>query len=145
MGRVETVMEQLEKVVKGLECCIMRDPDDELRCDICPYDGRCANRLKIDALALINAQQERIKELEAGQTARVMNENEIKSISGYIWKEYKGMHAMTAVLIEHGMERVPFDGDFPTNELNWSLYNKAWRCWTQRPTDGQRRAAKWDE
>lgn len=58
-------MEQFEKVCKGLECCILRDPDDKPRCDICPYEGKCTNRLKIDALALIRQQQERIAELEA--------------------------------------------------------------------------------
>lgn len=48
-------MTKFEKVIKGLECCIKRDPDDYLRCDECPYpDGSaCTNRLKIDALELL--------------------------------------------------------------------------------------------
>jgi len=68
------VMEQFEKVCKGLECCILRDPDDHQRCGECPYNPHaisnepCANGLKYNALALIRQQQERIKELEAGQT-----------------------------------------------------------------------------
>lgn len=66
-------MEQLEKVRKGLECCVLRDPDDHLRCGECPYNPHaisnesCANGLKFNALALINAQQERIKKLDAAQ------------------------------------------------------------------------------
>ena len=50
-------MTKLEKVVKGLECCIKRDPEDDLRCDACPYPAgsACANRLKIDALELLKA------------------------------------------------------------------------------------------
>lgn len=46
-----------EKVIKGLECCIMRDPDDHTRCSECPYESTmCGNRLKIEALALLKAQ-----------------------------------------------------------------------------------------
>lgn len=46
-----------EKVMKGLECCIKRNPDDNPRCGECPYDGACLNRLKIDALELLKGQE----------------------------------------------------------------------------------------
>lgn len=46
-----------DKVLKGLECCIKRDPDDKMRCGECPYEGACLNRLKADALALLKAQE----------------------------------------------------------------------------------------
>ena len=35
-------------------------------------------------------------------------------------------------------------GDIHYSELGLSAYNKAWRCWTTKPTDEQRKAAKWD-
>lgn len=47
----------LNKAVKGLSCCILRDPDDKPKCSECPYDGACANRLKQDALYLLQKQQ----------------------------------------------------------------------------------------
>lgn len=50
-------MANLEKVIKGLECCILRDPDDHARCSQCPYGGNCVNRLKMDALELLKAQE----------------------------------------------------------------------------------------
>ena len=56
-----------EKVCKGLECCVLRDPDDHRRCGECPYNPHaisnepCANGLKFNALSLIRKQQERIK------------------------------------------------------------------------------------
>ena len=52
-------MKKIKKTIRGLECCIKRDPDDYLRCDECPYpDGSaCANRLKIDALELLKERQ----------------------------------------------------------------------------------------
>lgn len=46
-----------EKVIKGLECCILRDPDDHARCSQCSYGGNCVNRLKMDALSLLKAQE----------------------------------------------------------------------------------------
>lgn len=64
-------MNQFEKVCNGLECCVLRDPDDHQRCGECPYNHHeisnapCANGLKADALALIRQQRERIAELEA--------------------------------------------------------------------------------
>lgn len=143
-------MEQFEKVCKGLEE-LRNFADTKVHPIVSPenwgvYSDLCdlIDEFGTDALALIRQQQERIKELEAGQTARVMTLEEIKNANGYIWKEYKGMHAMSAVLIEYGMERVPFDRDYPTNEYNWPFYGKEWRCWTQRPTDEQRKAVKWE-
>ena len=46
-------MTDLDKTIRGLECCVLRDPDDKPRCDSCPYEGNCLNRLKHDALALL--------------------------------------------------------------------------------------------
>lgn len=44
-------------VIAGLTCCIMRNPDDKLRCTECPYrfplDANCLNRLKMDALEVL--------------------------------------------------------------------------------------------
>lgn len=45
------------KVLKGLECCILRNPDDHARCSECPYEGNCVNRLKMDTLELLKEQE----------------------------------------------------------------------------------------
>lgn len=42
-----------EQVIKGLQCCIIRDPDDKPRCNDCPFDGNCVNRLKMAALEFL--------------------------------------------------------------------------------------------
>ena len=42
--------------MKGLECCIVHNPDDRRRCPECPYrdpNTYCANRLMADALEAI--------------------------------------------------------------------------------------------
>ena len=50
-------MDDRGKVIRGLECCILRDPDDHARCSQCSYGGNCVNRLKMDALSLLKAQE----------------------------------------------------------------------------------------
>ena len=42
-----------EQVIKGLQCCILRNPDDKPRCNDCPFDGNCVNRLKMAALEFL--------------------------------------------------------------------------------------------
>ena len=156
-------MEQFEKVCKGLECCVLRDPDDHRRCGECPYNPHaisnepCANGLKFNALALILQQQERIKELEATQTARVMTLEEVKKhyslppvvLDDLCWQE------------DYLQDIEPLYFDFPVEDsfaVHWrgyqsvrkyledwqASYGQKWRCWTQRPTDEQREAAKWE-
>lgn len=56
-----------EQVKKALECCLSTSASD---CIACTYRGKkdglfitCTNRLMADALALINSQEQRIKEL----------------------------------------------------------------------------------
>lgn len=50
-------MPDLERALKGLECCLPpHDPD----CDLCPYDSidlRCRAKLRDDVMALLKAQE----------------------------------------------------------------------------------------
>ncbi|MBQ3955238.1 MAG: hypothetical protein II680_05060 [Clostridia bacterium] len=63
-------MTELEKVIAGLECCVLRDPDDKHRCDVCPYNpskydeisnSPCVNGLKAQALALLKERGPKVK------------------------------------------------------------------------------------
>lgn len=54
-------MPDREKVKAALRCCIVRDPDDKMRCTDCPYrdpNAYCLNRLKHDALAALEQEEE---------------------------------------------------------------------------------------
>ncbi len=78
----------LNKAVKGLSCCILRDPDDKPRCSECPYDGACANRLKQDALYLLQKQQNDIHLLCGGyieNTVRIAHMFGNKEVSLPVW------------------------------------------------------------
>lgn len=57
-------MDDLEKVMQGLNCCILHDPDDTRRCSECPYNQEgvtnspCVNGLMCDARLLLKPFQE---------------------------------------------------------------------------------------
>lgn len=77
--------------------------------------------------------------------ARVMTESEIKNHNGYIWCEYIDDDLLTVSFISDG--KLYDRGELPynVNMLAWENYGKGWRCWSARPTEEQRKAAKWDE
>lgn len=126
-----------EKVIKGLECCIKRDPDDKTRCDECPYGGACLNRLKSDALALLKAQQPRVMTLEEVHEGDVM------------WFDSPGnfiMRPVICVMHDKGdSSYLVFAWQYGTFTWRISDYGIGWRCWASRPTDEQREATPWQE
>ena len=124
-------------VLNALECC----SHGVAQCPICPSDPSnnaltvgCMTGLAKDALELLKEQE-----------ARVMTKEEIIGWDGYIWFEFNGMKAMKTVLIDHGMVREPFRGDYPTKELSWGTCQETWRAWTAMPTDEQRKATLWEQ
>lgn len=146
-------MNNPEKVIKGLECCILRDPDDHARCSQCSYGSNCVNRLKMDALTLLKSQQERIAELETAQTARVMTLEEVKNSEVVYLEDYSDPDDGVSSIIRPAINvEAKNGGIFMLDSIAWDEgyifnadddYGKEWRCWTSRPTDAQQEAAKW--
>jgi len=162
-------VEQFDKVVNGLEHCKTED------CSGCPYEDTsapvgkfgtdelvaCQPVLYSDAIALIRQQQERIKELEAGQTARVMTVEEALvdsnteiEISPYVFVEEKGR---SDIFI--GSVHDDIYGGYHSDDIKIAVYRigmrdsriyskrdymKKLRFWSKRPTDEQREAEKWE-
>lgn len=149
-------MADREKVIKGLECCVLRDPDDKQQCDDCPYrhpDGvitnsPCVNGLMGNALSMLKAQEPRVMTLE-------------EVVAHYslppVFPDDLGMQ------FDYLNDIQPLYFDFPHPEDPWIVhwrkydevnkyldgwkadYGKTWRCWTSRPTDEQMEAAPWAE
>lgn len=125
-------MTNLEKVIKGLKCCILRDPDDHTRCSQCPYDGNCVNKLKMDALELLKAQEPRVMTMhdwEAKHVAKIPAWIEWSKSAKDECADYERADGWAILDIDGFIDVVYFGG----------------RCWTSRPTDEQREAVKWDE
>ena len=89
-----------------------------------------------EALSLIRQQQERIKELEAAQTARVMTleewENAHEPLDG---------ECMCYEIKNEGLEAMLVKAFNGCKEL----YGKNFRCWTSKPTVKQRKATPWND
>lgn len=141
-------MFDIEKVLKGLEAhatasgCIKN----------CPYWAieklDCSQELAADALSLLKAQQPRVLTIEevAGRIAL----EQIKPI----YLEYGPMSRYEGKIIEIIPHNVYFtemctfewiDENNLTDGVFIDEMNTVWRCWNVRPTDEQRKAAKWDD
>ena len=131
-------MADREKVMRGLECC-----NNNQDCENCSYSGvgMCEYWLRYDALALL-----RDKEL------RVMTFDELhvdadESVICYI--EFRDRDAINVTAPfryeEDNLIQIPYIGTEYKNWVELNEYGVAWRCWTARPTDEQRKAVSWDE
>jgi len=132
-------MTDREKVIKGLECCILRNPDDHARCSQCSYGGNCVNRLKMDALALLKAQEPRVMTLEEVKAAK----------DDDIYLEISTRTDEIPYITAATLDGVGIKGvTFYCSHFDFVAYNRrlyGWRCWAARPTDDQRKAVKWDD
>ncbi len=129
-------MSKREKVIKGLECCIVREPDDNVRCGECPYNEPntyCQNRLKMDALGLIDAKP------------RVMTKDEVTALEegtvAWLEERYeKDGRSYIQPMMSNGK------GLMQGTHLAANAAAMSWRgrrFWTARPTEEQRERMPW--
>ena len=117
-----------EKVIKGLECCMVGDGHSP-KCEICPYatigDDTCQtmDALFGDALALLKAQE-----------PRLVTESDFDGADEYgyipVWTEEKDGDMYCECIL-----RVAIPDPDDIGVVGY---------WTSRPTDEQREAVKWD-
>ena len=103
---------------------------------------------------------ETILELLKEQEPKVITREELKQFDEYpCWFESHGTYmgkkgfwiipyAFTCyetMYYVYPLMQINNRGDCHFSELGLSAYNKAWRCWSSRPTDEQRKAVKWDD
>ena len=129
-------MADREKVIKGLEClannCSVCTSD-------CPYyeSPSCFRTIAADALALLKAQEPRVMTLE-----------EIKDGESYWFSAGKEFVPRPVICIHREDDAqkpyIIFAERYGTYSWETEDYGKTWHCWTARPTDEQREAAKWD-
>ena len=154
-------MEQFEKVVKGLQTAV----DSDWMWRKADYIAMCCK----DALALIRQQQERIKELEAERQwhscgncdipaallAKVMTLEEVKGSEVVYLEDFSDPDDGVEPIIRLAANVEAKNGGIVMlDSVAWdegfifvvdSEYGKTWRCWTKRPTEAERKEAKWDE
>jgi len=140
-----------DRILNGLAACLPETEEDaEIGCEGCDY-GCC----KADAVSVPLTMLEDIRALLKAQRARVMtldlppSEWEDK----VIWLEVKGEKPVPALfkrcsdemLIGRYERLMYFDRIGYVYERGYKLrnYGVRWRCWTQRPSEEQRKAEEW--
>ena len=133
-------MAEIEKVVRGLECCCEQHGGPEL-CEQCPYTNEpfpCGNAIMRDALALLRARMPRVLTVD-----RVCGGDEC-------WIEYKyGGHGYADVYLEEPdgtalVYRCKPVGDRKPETVWLHDYGKLWRGWNYRPSPEQMRETPWE-
>lgn len=137
-----------DTVIKGLECRLDINGSKYKHCLTCDYrhdidhcQWACqTDGILEDALALLKAQEPRVKALEE---VRALQDNAvvwvedydkvgvIPAIVNHVWNTLPNMVSIT---VAH-MREVKAD-------MLW--YGIKWRCWTSCPSDEQRRETPWD-
>lgn len=125
-------MDELKKVIKGLELCDIGSGDKCYETGCPYYQEGCTERLKEDALELLKAKEPREMTLEEIKAWACKNGSEKDAV--YI-QNFNDPEFVWAYLGK-------FESDSGISQFDG--YGYSWRCWTARPTDEQREAVKWD-
>ena len=143
-----TDAEKREKVIKGLECCMVGDGHSP-KCELCPYttvgDDTCQtmDALFAEAIALLKAQEPRVMTLEDLWSLKfndtVILEQKIPSllIPAIVRDNIKHDDALEVLQVVTASTNGTVNADY-------EYYGKTWRCWTSRPSDGQRKEIPWE-
>ena len=138
-----------EKVIKGLECCIIH-----VSCAAdggCPYksqaDANCLDTAIKDAIALLNAQEPVVI---APETMGVMSRRPVwlETKNGRVYNGYVLVYEVQYGMGISGVTDKRLGIADPSGRMHWLKMcdcGVTWRCWTSRPTDEQREAVKWDD
>ena len=131
-------MAELEKVIRGLECCM----SEKICASKCPYKGQCDDggyyysRAIEEAISLLKAQKARVMTMEELSALPIDTPVFIEENNGECgWNVFYGIDEEKDVC---------FCG-FRASADYYSLeeYGESWRCWNVRPTDEQRKAVPW--
>ena len=92
----------------------------------------------------------RLEELLTAQEPRVMTLEEIRRRPDFAWIEEREPSKIYIALFDFNAISGLWEYAHIWNKYGedtmflFILYNKRWRCWTQRPTDEQREAIPWN-
>lgn len=137
-------MTDREKIIKGLECCSQMTGE---ACRKCPYSSECVAgeatyqtgtaHLASDALALLKEQEPRLLTLDEVCGGGECWIEGINGACGYADCEYDFDN-------DSGIYDVEIYRTHRKTIASSKGFGKAWRGWSVKPTDEQRKAVKWD-
>lgn len=136
-----------EKVIKGLELCTNISQDGCLM--LCPYkdekdetySGFCEQVLKQDALALLKEQEAKcLTKAELDD----LNENQFVWIEGRAGIYLYCLQIIGICLGRTGVSDIQFNTPTCYIERSTDTYGIDYRIWTDKPTEEQSQAVKWE-
>ena len=147
--------EKREKVIRGLECHATKG---FVACQDCPYypdeliyeddddtEGTiCEEKLAADAIALLREQEPRVLEYPEIEKYPLvfLEDNDKEDVIPALFLQYNGWNAEFAVQApDECVDTIIRSSIVIAVE---GMYGITWRAWTARPTDEQRKAAKWE-
>lgn len=147
-------MKMPEQIKKGLECCAQTDCGR----DECVYHSlgsgpKCIPAMAADALAYIHQLEAKLAEYEKPLVPLTFEE---AYGADYCYIEFSAQEiprpyvvmigSMTAKGENKKIVRIYEFGEDAERclKLRGEDYGKTWRCWPRKPTDDERKAAKWD-
>ena len=144
-------MKTPEKIKKGLLC----GSGVFVPCKECAYRNvrECNNVADADALAYIDKLEAKLAEYDKPLVPMTFEET---YKADYCYIEYNTLETMKPYIVVVGSmaansrnERIVGIYEFGETlenclKLRGEDYGKIWRCWPQKPTDEERKAAKWD-
>lgn len=145
-------MKTPDEIKRGLEHCV----SSIYVCEDCPYEScngvtricTCVDELEVDALAYIQQLEANLAECEKPLVP--MTQEHI--YNDPVWLEVKAENDIPRVVdvipsFANPAERaeIAFIGQDRRAHLPYSHYGSSWRCWSRKPTEAERKAAKWDE
>lgn len=137
-----TDVEKREKVIRGLECCALGSLSN---CEECSYtETRCSEHLCGDALTLLKKQEPRVLEYSEIEKHPLvwLEDNDKEDVIPALFLQYNGWNAEFAVQAPD--ECVDTIVRSPIVAAVEGVYGITWRAWSAQPTDGQRKAVKWE-
>lgn len=129
-----------EKVIKGLKAHLNRT------CNSCPYEEgySCIDPLLRDALALLKAQEPRVLALEEVKGMKRFTICAVEQRSKVKTKTFNAEYGCIVTLGDYNFLDFGLYGNTNRFRATEAGYGYHWRCWSAKPTDEQRKAAKWD-
>lgn len=143
-----TDTEKREKVMLGLECCAKGIE----KCAECPYsiftdangNGFCLiDNMVSDALSLLKEQEARVLEYSEIEKHPLvwLEDNDKENVIPALFLQYNGWSAeFSRQATDKYVDTLIRSAKVVADE-RW--YNVTWRAWSARPTEEQRKVAKW--
>lgn len=144
-------MKTPDEIKQGLECCNTYND-----CQSCPYGDKvekgwgCCVQRNADALAYIRQLESKLAEYE--KPIKPLTFTEAMNADDLVWLEMNAENdrqriAEVVPCVTKPEERaeILLMGSSRVAHLPYDHYGSSWRCWSRKPTDAERKAAKWNE